>query len=188
MSETPRPWPILARRVDFSTRIFQVTTQTARNPRNGRERDFVVLDSPDWVNVVALTPRQEVVLIRQYRFGTGEVALEIPGGLIDPGDTPQGAAVRELMEETGYAPGRVSLLGRLRPNPAFLNNTLYTYLVEDAVRAGEPRLDPGEDIGVELFPAADIPGLVASGRINHALVLNALFWWRCPEFRTAAEG
>jgi len=128
--------------------------------------------------VVALTPDERIVLIRQYRFGLREVTLEIPGGLISPGESPQAAAIRELKEETGFEPGRIRLIGQVKPNPAFLDNTCYTFLVEDAQEAGRPDQDPAEDIVVDVRPVGDVPGLIERGEINHGLVLNAFYWWR----------
>lgn len=186
MTATIKPWPVLASQKEIETRIFTLRTDTARNPRNGSEHSFHVLESPDWVNIIALTPAQEIVLIRQYRFGSQEVNLEIPGGLIDPGETPRQAALRELCEETGFvppSPERVQEIGRVRPNPAILDNICYTFLVEDAVPSDQVRLDKGEEISVELSPVSKLPALVRQGLIDHALVLNALFWFLTPQLR-----
>ncbi len=183
-SQPPRPWPVVSTEITAETRIFRLRTDYAESPRNGRVYPFQVLESPDWVNIVALTPDEEIVLIRQYRFGSGEVTLEVPGGLIDPGDTPESAALRELKEETGYIPGTrngrplIRRIGRMRPNPAFMTNTCYTYLVEEAVFSGSRNQDPAEDIVVELHKVGEIPELIESGRIDHGIVLNALQWWR----------
>jgi len=177
----PLPWPVVSSKMELATRIFKLRTDTARHPKTGRLHPFHILESPDWVNVVALTPDREMVLIRQYRMGTGEVTLEIPGGLIEPGDTPAEAALRELKEETGFIPGPSSppprRIGLVKPNPAFLDNTCYTYLVEEVVPGGGQEMDPAEDIAVDLVPASELSGLVAGGRIDHGLVLNALYWW-----------
>ena len=172
------------------TRIFRLRADLAKSPRTGRVHPFQILESPDWVNIVALTPDNQMVFIRQYRFGTREVTLEIPGGLIDPGDTPRSAALRELMEETGYAPGLQSgeplmrPIGRIRPNPAFMTNTCYTFLVEGAVLNGSQNLDPAEDISVELHPVEEIPQLIQNGQIDHGIVLNALHWWELSRDRS----
>lgn len=168
-----RPWKRLSTDEGDSLRIFQLTRERFESPRTGKPVDAVVLRVPDWVNVVALTPEREVVLIRQFRFGTAEVTLEIPGGLVDADETARAAAERELLEETGYAARRWTALGSIDPNPAFLRNRLHTFLAEDCVRAADPRLDPGEDIEVELRPLAEIDGLLASGEIRHALVAVA---------------
>lgn len=173
----PKPWPVLESRLELEGRVFNMRTDLAQNPRNGHVHPFHIMESPDWVNVIALTEHQEIILIRQYRFGTGQVTLEIPGGLIDPGDTPALAAARELKEETGYVGGRVKEIGRVRPNPAFLNNTCYTFLIEDVQPTGRQKMDEAEDIVVDLHPVAELPELIRDGRIDHALVLNALFWF-----------
>jgi len=186
MTAIIKPWPVLASQKEIETRIFTLRTDTARNPRNGSEHSFHVLESPDWVNIIALTPAQEIVLIRQYRFGSQEVSLEIPGGLIDPGETPSEAALRELREETGFAPPSpvgIREIGRVRPNPAILDNTCYTFLVEDAVSLSQVSLESGEAISLELRPVKELPDLISQGLIDHALVLNALSWYLMPRLR-----
>lgn len=190
MTVTIKPWPIISSQKRIETPIFTLRTDTARNPRNGSEHSFHVLESPDWVNIVALTPESEIVLIRQYRFGSQMVSLEIPGGLIDPGEMPSEAALRELREETGFAPASpvgIQEIGRVRPNPAFLNNTCYTFLVEGAVPSAQVRLETGESISLELHPVGQLPGLISQGLIDHALVLNALFWFLTPRLRPQSK-
>ncbi len=177
MVAEPKPWPRLSSRLELKTRIFELRTDTVLHPLTGGEHHFHVLESPDWVNVVAVTAAREMVLIRQYRHGTKEITLEIPGGLIEPGDTPQEAALRELREETGFGPGRVRQIGWVRPNPAFLDNTCYTFIVEEAVPIGPPCLEADEDISVELRPIGDFKTLIDQGQITHSLVLNAFLWF-----------
>jgi 8-oxo-dGDP phosphatase len=122
-----------------------------------------------WVNVVALTDRDEVVLIRQYRHGVEAVHYEIPAGSTDPEDTSmEEAARRELQEETGYTGGRWSLLATLSANPALQNNLTYTYLAE-GVTAGEAALDASEEITVHLTPLAKIEALIEGGGFVQAL-------------------
>ncbi|MDP6461423.1 MAG: NUDIX hydrolase [Gemmatimonadota bacterium] len=170
--------------------IFRIFSHRARSPRTGEERKITVVDSNDWVNVVAITPDAEVVLVRQFRHGVEAVTLEIPGGLVDAGEDPAAAGVRELLEETGYAGGEPQLLGRVRPNPSFLTNLCHTFLVEDCIEVAEPSPDPGEDIRVARVPLAELPGLVASGEITHSLVVCA-FWLlaqKRPDLLTPGPG
>ncbi len=165
-----RPWPKLSSRLLGDYHIFRLHSQRFVSPRTGGEHDFFVLDVPSWVNVVAITPDDKVVLIEQFRFGTAQVTLEIPGGMIDAGEDPVAAGARELLEETGYRAARYTLLGHVEPNPAIQNNLCYTVLAEDATPTGHQHLDEKEDIGVTLRPVADIPDLLRSGTIRHALV------------------
>ncbi len=144
----------------------------------GRARDFLVLHSPPWVNVVAVTPQARMVLIRQWRQGTRQETLEIPGGLVDPGETPLEAGARELLEETGYQAAEMLPLGWVHPNPALFDNRCYTFLAREAVPVAGQNLEETEDIEVLLRPLQDLPGMVAQGEISHSLVISALtlFW------------
>lgn len=157
-------------------RIFKMRRDVRRSPRTGAEHSFFVLQSPDWVNVVALTPENQVVMIHQFRHGTERVTLEIPGGMVDPHENdPAETARRELLEETGYAAEQVIHIGTVHPNPAFLDNTCYTYLALNTRWQQEPQFDGAEDIAVELVPIEEIAGMVGNGRITHALVVAAFY-------------
>jgi len=178
----PKPWPLVSSRIDRSFRIFDLRMDRSVSPRTGEEYEFVVLEASPWVNVVALTDREEVVLIRQYRHGIGEVTLEIPGGMVDAGDEPLAAAKRELLEETGYRGEEWIDFGYLHPNPAIQNNRCHTFLALGVKPAGAQELDDKEDIAVVLTPLAEIPRLIAEGVITHALVVCA-FWRFFMEYR-----
>ncbi len=153
--------------------------ELAQRTRGGEPaHEFVILHSPDWVNVVPLTDDGQVVLIRQWRHGTEEVTLEIPGGLIDPGESPMIAGARELAEETGYQAERLEPLGWVHPNPALFSNRCYTCLALNCRVVGPPRLEDTEQIQVEMRPLAQVPELILSGEISHSLVVAAFtrFW------------
>lgn len=168
-----KSWTLLGSRHVSEHRIFRLRYDRYRVEPAGGEREFVVMESPDWVNVVPLTPDGLVVLIRQYRHGNRRVSLEIPGGMVDPGESPEAAGLRELREETGYVADRVRLLGRVAPNPAIQDNSCYMYLAEGCRLAAEPEPEEFERIQVELRRLAEIPELIRREDIFHSLVINA---------------
>lgn len=171
-----QPWPLIESSELGDYRVFKVRRDLRTSPRTGRRHELYVLECPDWVNVVAVTPDRQLVMIEQYRHGTGTVELEIPGGVVDPGDeSPIAAGVRELREETGYEGGNPRILSCILPNPAIMTNRCYTVLVENCVLRHPVEFDQGEDISTRLVPMQEIPAAVASGRIRHSLVLVALY-------------
>ena len=171
-----KPWPCIRSQTGPSYRIFSIRTDTTLSPRTGREHDFYIIESGNWVNVIPLTSDHQVVMIRQYRHGSREITLEIPGGLVDPGYTSEEAAARELLEETGYQTKTFEEIGVVSPNPAIFNNRCYTFLAQRVEKVGNPSFDQTEDIEVVLIPLADIPNLIVKGEIDHAMVITAFYW------------
>ena len=173
-SSHPLRWEKLDRRPQLQTRIFDVIGQRYRHPVRSTEREFVVINAPDWVNVVALTPERHIVLVRQFRYGIDEFSLEIPGGVIEPGEDPMLAGVRELQEETGYTGAPAKRLGIVYPNPAMQSNRCHFVFVEQAVKSHALQWDADEEIQVLTLPAEEVLAMAHSGGIMHSLVLNAL--------------
>ncbi|MFT5291867.1 MAG: ADP-ribose pyrophosphatase [Planctomycetota bacterium] len=170
----PRDWPLVSSETGPGILVARVRYDVLTNPRTGQDMRRTVLEMPSWVNVVALTPARELVVVQQFRFGTQSVTTEIPGGVVDPGEEPLAAAKRELREETGYSSTRWSLLGAVEPNPAFQDNLCYHYLAEDVMHTHSLELDPGEDIVVGVLGLEVVRARVQSGSIRHSLVLSAL--------------
>jgi 8-oxo-dGTP pyrophosphatase MutT (NUDIX family) len=171
-----KPWPTLRSVLIGDFRIFKLRSDIKVSPRTGLEHDFFVLDSVNWVNVIALTPERQMVLVEQYRHGSDSVELEIPGGVMDLDETdPVATAVRELREETGYAGENARILGRVHANPAILSNFCYTVLIENCRSGHDLELDPCEDLITSLVPLAEVPKLVAEEKIRHSLVVGALY-------------
>jgi len=167
-------------------RVFRVRRERFRSPRDQSEHDFFSIEAPDWINVIPVTVDGHIIMIEQYRPGTDEVTLEIPGGMVDEGEEPLQTAGRELFEETGYRPREILLLGRARPNPAIQNNWVHTYLARDCLFASTPVFDATEHTRVRLVPLANASQLIANGTITHALVITAFHWLSL--FQIAPEG
>lgn len=157
-------------------RVFKIRKDTSERSSDDKKADFYVIDSPDWVNVIGLTNKGEVIMIEQYRQGTEETILELPGGIIDEGESPEQAAQRELKEETGFTSSEWKLIGRSNPNPAIQNNTMHYFLASRCERTAEPSLDPNESVVTKLTPARDVRALILSGDVRHALVVAAFFY------------
>ena len=117
-------------------------------------------------------------MVRQYRHGTEQVCLELPGGLVDSNDdSPEVSAGRELLEETGYKARKITYIGECFPQPAILSNTCYFYLAEDVESVQTQNLDPGEDIEIVTLPLKSISTRIGSQEINHGMVLLAFFFF-----------
>jgi ADP-ribose pyrophosphatase len=171
-----KPWPIIESKLTGDYRIFKVRTERKLSPRTGQEHEVYVIDCANWVNVIATTPDDQLVMIEQFRHGTNTVELEIPGGMIDARDaSPVAAGTRELREETGYAGEQPEIIGSIYPNPAIMSNTCYTVMVKNCRLQHPVEWDHGEDLVTKLVPVADIPKLVAGGQIRHSLVVVALY-------------
>ena len=178
-------WEEVERELLQDCRVFTVSRTTARSPHTGVPHPFYRIDSADWVNIVALTPADELVMVRQYRHGEGRVTLEIPGGLVDPGETGAVAAARELLEETGYRAGSVVHLGVVNPNPALFGNRTETWAALGAEKVAEIQSDHTEETVVELLPRAELHEALRAGRISSALVIAALYWFELYEKASA---
>ena len=161
--------------------LFNARYDFMENPRNHKIMKRIVLETRDWVNVVAITPEKKIVLVKQYRFGAGKITVEIPAGLIDQNESSRDSAIRELREETGYTTNNWQYLGYVEPNPAFLNNRCHHWLAMDVVKTTDTDLDDGEDIAVELYTYDELTDAIHIGEVNHVLALSALsriqsFW------------
>lgn len=183
----PSRWEKLGHTTQAKTRVLDLLSVRYRHPVRGTERDFVVVQPADWCNVLALTPAGALVLVRQFRFGIDAFSLEIPGGVMETGEDPLEAGLRELREETGFVGRRARLLGCVHPNPAIQSNRCHFVLVEDAVQSEALEWDADEEIEVTTVPAAEVMAHARIGGITHALVLNALFLFE-PHWRALCPG
>lgn len=175
-SQEPAHWEVLSEKAIADCRVFEVHEERCRHPGDGREGDFFTIASRDWVNVLALTAAQELVMVRQYRFATRELSWEIPGGIIDPGETPLEAGERELREETGYTGANARMIGHCSPNPAILRNRCHFARLDDVACTEELDWDANEEIEIRAIPLAQVLDWAKSMQIRHTLTLNALLY------------
>jgi len=170
----PAHWERGGHKVLATTRVLELREVSFRHPKRGTQKDFMVAHAPDWVNVVARTPDDRIILVRQFRFGSNALSLEVPGGVIEKGEDPVHAGVRELLEETGYGGGTARLLGSVLPNPAIMDNRCHIILVDGAVPSGPMNWDPDEEIEVSLATFAQALDWARTGKITHSLSVAAL--------------
>lgn len=170
----PEPWNLIQSEKGPDLKLFRARFDLVESPRNSLRMKAVVLETPDWVNIVAITLESKVVVVRQYRFGAGKVTTEIPAGIVDSGETSGQAAARELREETGYTSSNWTYLGWVEPNAAFQNNRCHHWLALDAKKTDSLQLDESEDITVDEMSLRGIQMEIRHGRMKNALSLLAL--------------
>jgi len=171
----PRRWTVLETEFLQDCAVFSVSRTLARSPRTGEPHAFFRIDSPDWVNIVPITPDGDVVMVKQFRHGLDDFTVEVPGGMVDPGETPMEAAGRELLEETGYRAAEIVPLGGANPNPALFGNTLHVFLGRGVEWVEQVRNETTEETHVVVVAPAELRRLVREGAVNHALVIAALY-------------
>ena len=174
-SLNPSLWNLEKEELHSNCRIFEVFKRRFRREADGLKGDFFVLDTNDWVNVLAITPAEELVLVKQFRYGTQEFSLEPPGGVIEKGEDPIEAGLRELKEETGYVGSNPELIGQVRPNAAILSNRCYFVLVHGAEKKSSLDFDQHEELVTELHPVRNLREKIKQGAISHSIGLNAIF-------------
>ena len=161
-------------------KIFKAYEVTSAAP-DGRESTFVRLDSPDWVNIVSvikdISGQDCFLMVRQYRHGSSSITMEFPAGLVNEGEDPEIAARRELVEETGYSAEKFVLIGSIKPNPAFMSNTSYTYFAVDPVKSNEQSLDEDELIDVKIIPVKEFESKMGTGEYVNAITILAYLWY-----------
>jgi ADP-ribose pyrophosphatase len=177
-------WQEKERRRIARLSVFDIYAATRVSP-SGQEGEFCIIETPDWVNVVPVVRRpkgrERFLMVRQYRQGARRITTEFPAGLVDPGEDPRETALRELREETGCTAGRLSLIGTVAPNPAFMTNWCHTYLAEDLIPSGEIELDDLELLETREVGADDLEAAMGAGEFVNSLVLVAYMLYRRHE-------
>ena len=170
-------WNLKDESTVLETPPFNVLLRQFIKPEEETVVDTYVLKYPDWVNVIGITPEKKILLIRQFRFGSQNIELEIPGGCIDPGEDPLEGARRELEEETGYVADEFIPIGQVDANPAVQTNKCYTFLAKNIMPKGKLNLDPNEIISMEFAGVDQVKEYIKSGQITNTYIIAAFFWY-----------
>jgi 8-oxo-dGTP pyrophosphatase MutT (NUDIX family) len=171
----PRKWKCEKEELVFSCHVYSIYKRFYRHP-DGRQGDFFTAKCHDWVQVIPLTANNELVMVRQYRFGIGDLSWEFPGGVLNPGEDALVGGMRELEEETGFCGENPKILGKLHPNPALQSNTVHFMLLENCRQVKPINWDEFEELQVKTFPIKDVMKMVENGEISHGITVNALFY------------
>jgi ADP-ribose pyrophosphatase len=171
-----KKWKKLSEEVLIKTPIFEFKSCDLFDFQKNANHKFYVLDSKDWVNIIPITKNNEIVLIRQYRAGSDEITIEVPGGIIEPGETPEQTAKRELEEETGCLAKEFKKIGEVYPNPAFITNKCHYVVALDVEPGGTIHFDPSEYIEKFTVPMSEVSKMIKRGEIKHAITIDAFLY------------
>ena len=174
MSDTGNHWQLIRSEPGPDLVLFRTRFDWLKRDGHVGQVKAIVLESGDWVNVVAVTPQDRVVVVHQYRFGIGKMTVEVPAGLMEPGETPLQAAMRELREETGFTTQRWQYTGWVEANPAFMNNRCHFWLAQDVVKTHPLDLDADEDIAISEMTVEEVYQQIREGRMRNAFSILGL--------------
>ena len=168
------PWQLVRSEPGPDLVLFRTRFDWLKREGHPGQIKAVVLETADWVNVVALTPQNRLVVVHQYRFGMGKMTVEIPAGLMEPEETPLEAAMRELREETGYTTERWQYNGWVEANPAFMNNRCHFWLAQDVVQTHPLEWDDNEEIVIGEMTVEEVYQQIREGRMRNAFTILGL--------------
>jgi ADP-ribose pyrophosphatase len=171
----PKPWKTLSSSITYRKKWLQIREEACELP-DGRVLDpYIIIDIPSFCNIVIVTEKEEVVLVKQFRHAVGIASIELPGGMIDKGEAPIEAAKREMQEETGYSSNDVELLYTVHPNPPLEHNKAWFFLARNAVQNVATNFDPYEDIELVLYTKEQFLEMLKDNSFTHGTQAGSMF-------------
>ncbi len=169
-------WKVIESQRLFSEPWFTVRKDICELPNGNKHSAYYILEYPDWATAFALTEDNQVIMVKQYRHGLGEMSMELPGGVIDQGETATAAIARELKEETGYEFELIEEIGKVAPNPATSNNYMHMFIAKGGKKVAEQKLDDTEDVEVLICSIDEVKKLLRENRIVQSLHTTCIFY------------
>lgn len=170
----PSNWKLLKSEFVADLKIFRARFDYLRNPHNQKEIKVTVLEANDAANVVAINPEGKILMARQFRFGSQEYSLEIPGGFIEQGESPLQGVKRELTEETGYTSDSWKSIGNIFSNPVYQNAKIHHFVAYNVLKTELTHFDEEEHIEVEFFTPRELVDAAKANQITHPHTISAL--------------
>lgn len=171
----PKPWKKSAQELAADCKVFKVFKERFAHP-DGREGDFFVCKSNNWVQTAAITESGKILLVNQFRFGAEKFSWEFSGGIIEDGEDPVAAALRELEEETGYVAGSAELAAEFSPNPAIQNNKAYVVIAKGCKKQKSTSWDANEEIQTMEVAPEELDKMIDCGKIHHSIAINGVYF------------
>lgn len=170
-----KSWEVLSSSIVYQQKWMQITEETCKLPDGRILSPYMIVHVPSFCNIFMVTEAEEIVMVQQYRHAAGIITLELPGGMVDEGEDPANAAMREMREETGYSSEDVSILYSINPNPPLENNQAWFYLAKNVVQNKSTALDAFEDIELVLIPKAVFIKKLLGHEFTHGAQLGAMY-------------
>ena len=137
---------------------------------------FYVNEYPEWVNAFAITKDGKVIMVKQYRHGIQSIETELPGGVVEEGESLEEGVKREVLEETGYTFEKVEYLGKISANPSTTNNFMHMFLATGGAKVAEQNLDDSEEVEALLMSVDEVKQLVKENKIMQSLHVNCIMY------------